>query len=76
MRKEKLCYDQNKTKRKTIPVWKNQRPNNFDSRKNKNKFHKHMGKNYRGYHGNNYKKIKPQDSAVKEPSTALNKCFI
>ena len=29
MRKENLCYDQNKNKRETIPAWKN----NFNPRK-------------------------------------------
>ena len=35
MRKDNFCYDQNKNKRESIPAWKNQRPNNFDSQKNK-----------------------------------------
>ena len=71
MRKEKLCYDQKKNKRESIPAWKNQRKNNFYSRKKKNKFHKHMRN--REYHGNNYKIFKPQDSTIKEPTTVLNK---
>ena len=49
MRKEKLCYDQNKNKRENIPAWKNKRPNNFDPRKKQNKFHKNIENNYRGY---------------------------
>ena len=29
-----------KNKRESIPTWKNQRPNNFDSKRKQNKFHK------------------------------------
>ena len=61
MRKENFCYDQNKNKRERIQPWKN----NFDPRKKKNKFHKNIGNNYRGYQGNNYQGFKPQNSAVK-----------
>ena len=35
MRKENFCYDQNRNKRESIPSWKNQRPNNFDSKRKK-----------------------------------------
>ena len=40
MRKENFCYDQNKNKRESTPAWKNQTPNNFDSKRKQNKFHK------------------------------------
>ena len=50
---------------------KNQRPNNFDSKRKQNKFHKNMGNRHRGYKGNNYKGFKPQDFAV--PWTVPNK---
>ena len=73
MRNANFCYDQNNNKRENIPAWKNKRPNNFDPRKKKNKFHKNSGSNYRGYQGNNYKNFKPKNSAVKEPSTVRNK---
>ena len=73
MRKANLCYNQNKTKRESIPTWKNKRKNNFDPRKKHNKFHKNTRNNYKGYQGNNYKNIKPQNSAVKEPPTTFNK---
>ena len=33
MRKENLCYDQNKNKRENVPAWKNKRTNNFDPKK-------------------------------------------
>ena len=46
---------------------------NFDPRKKNNKFHKNTGNNYKGYQGNNCKKFKPQNSAVKESPTAFNK---
>ena len=39
MRKENFYYDQNKNKRESIPTLKNQRPNNFDSKRKQNKFH-------------------------------------
>ena len=58
MRKAKLCYDQIKNKRESIPALKNQRPNNFDSKRKQNKFHKNMGNNHKGYRGNNYKETK------------------
>ena len=48
-RKENFCYGQNKNKRKNIPSWKNKRPNNFDPRKKKNKFHKNTENNYEVY---------------------------
>ena len=51
MRKENLCYDQNKNKRENVPSWKNKRPNNFDPIKKKNKFLKNTGNNYTGYQG-------------------------
>ena len=73
MRKENFCYDQNKNKRESIPTWKNKGPNNFDPRKNHNKFHKNTGNNYRQYQGNNYQGFKPQNYAIKEPSTVFNK---
>ena len=56
-----------------MPAWKNKRPNNFDPKKKKNKFHKNSGNNYRGYQGNNYNNFKPQISTVKEPSNVPNK---
>ena len=31
MRKENLCYDQNKNKTESIPAWKNQRKNKYRS---------------------------------------------
>ena len=65
MRKENLCYDQNKNKRESILAWKNRRKINFYSRKKKNKFHKHTRNNSREYQGNNYKIFKPQDSTIK-----------
>ena len=71
MRKANFCYDQNKNKRESIQAWKNQRPNNFDSKIKQNKLHKNMGNNHRGYQGNNYKGFKPQYCAV--PSTVPNK---
>ena len=71
MRKAKLFYDQNKNKRESISASKNQRPNNFDSKRKQNKFHKSMRNNHRGYQGNNYKFYKPQDYVV--PSIAPNK---
>ena len=46
-------------------------PNNFDSKRKQNKFHKNMRNNHRTYQGNNYKGFKPQDFAV--PSTVPNK---
>ena len=64
MRKAKLCFDQNKNKRESIPAWKNQRPNNFDLKIKQNKFHKNMGNNHSGYQGNNYKGFKTQDYMV------------
>ena len=39
MMKANFCYDQNKSKRESLPAWKNQRPNNFDSKRKQNKFH-------------------------------------
>ena len=33
MRKTNLCFDQNKNKRESILAWKNQRPNNFYSKR-------------------------------------------
>ena len=71
MRKENLCFDQNKNKRESILAQKNQRPNNFDSNRKKNKFHKIMGNNHRGYQGNNYKGFKLEDFVV--PSVVPNK---
>ena len=53
MRKENLCYDQNKNKRESTLPWKNERKNNFYSRKKKNKFHKQTRNNSREYQGNN-----------------------
>ena len=53
MRKANICYNQNTNKRESIPAWKNQRPNNFDSKGKQIKFHKNMGNNHRGYQGNN-----------------------
>ena len=75
MQKENLCYAQNKNKRKNVPTWKNKMKNNFDPRKKQNKFHKNTRNNYKGYQGNNYKKFKLQNSAVKErePPIAFNK---
>ena len=73
MRKEKFYYDQNKNKRENILSWKNKGPNNFESRKKQNKFHKNTGNCYRGYQGNNYQGFKPQNYAVKEPSNVPNK---
>ena len=32
MQKENFCFDQNKNKRESTPTWKNQRPDNFDSK--------------------------------------------
>ena len=49
MQKENFCFDQNKNKRESIPVWKNQRPGNFDSKGKQNKFHKNRGNNHKGY---------------------------
>ena len=37
MRKDNFCYDQKKNKRESIPAWKNQRENNFDSKRKKEK---------------------------------------
>ena len=73
MRKENLCYNQNKNKKENVLVWKNKRPNNFDPRKKQNKFHKNTWNNYRGYQGNNYQGFKPRNSVVKEPSIVFNK---
>ena len=75
MRKENICYEKNKNKRESIPAWKNKRPNNYDPKKKQNKFHKNLGDNYRGYQGNHYKKFKPQNPAIKEPSNIPNKNF-
>ena len=36
-RRSNLCYDKKKNKRESIPAWKNQTPNNFDSQRKKNK---------------------------------------
>ena len=33
MRKENLCYDQNKNKREDIPNWKNKRCENFEQKR-------------------------------------------
>ena len=71
MRKVNFYYDQNKNKREIISSWKNQRPNNFDSNRKQNKFHRNIGNNHRGYQGNNCKGFKPQDSTV--PSIVPNK---
>ena len=71
MRKDSFCFDQNKNKKESILAWKNQNPNNFDSTRKENKFHKNIGNNHRGYQGNNYKGFKSQDSIV--PSTIPNK---
>ena len=65
MRKEKICYDKNKNKRKSIPIWKTERWDNFDPRKKNNKFHKNIGNNYKGYQGSNYKNFKPNNSTTK-----------
>ena len=40
MRKANFYFDQNKNNKESIPGWKNQRPNNFDSKRKQNKFHK------------------------------------
>ena len=53
MRKDNFGYDQKKNKRESIPTWKNQRLNNFDSKRKQNKFHINMGNYHRGYQGNN-----------------------
>ena len=39
MRKENLCYDQNKNKRESVPTWKTKKKDNFYTRKRNNKFH-------------------------------------
>ena len=43
MRKENLCYNHNKNKRESVPIWKTKRIDNFDPRKKINKFHKIQG---------------------------------
>ena len=57
MREANFCYDQNKNKRESVPIWNTKRPDNFDPRKKNNKFHKNTRNNYKGYQGNNYKKF-------------------
>ena len=75
MRKENLCYEQNKNKRESVPIWKSKRQDNFVPRKKNNKFHKNTGNTYKRYQGNNYENFKPQNSTVKErePPTTFNK---
>ena len=74
MRKENLCYDQNKNKRESVQIWKSKRRDHFDPRKKNNKFHKNTGNNCKWYQGNYHKNFKPQNSVVKErePPTTLN----
>ena len=45
MRKENLCYDQNKNKRESVPNWKTKRRDNFDPRNKNNKFQKNTRNN-------------------------------
>ena len=33
MRKDNLCYEQNKNKREGVPNWKGKRTNNFEQRR-------------------------------------------
>ena len=66
MKKTNFCYDQNKNKRESIPIWKTKGRNNFDPRKKNNKFHKNIVNNYKGHQGNKYKNYKPHNSAVKK----------
>ena len=68
MRKENFCYDQNKNKRESVPIWKSKRRDKFYPRKKNNKFQKNTGNNYEGYQSNNYKNFKPQNYAVKRTS--------
>ena len=48
MRKANLCYDQNKNKRESVPIWKTKTRDNFNPRNKNNKFHKNIGNNYKG----------------------------
>ena len=75
MKKENLCYDQNKNKRENVPNWKTKRCDNFDQGMMNTKFYKNIGNKYKGYEGNNYKGFKPQNPVAteREPPTTLIK---
>ena len=49
MRKENLCYDQNKNKKENIPNWKLKDVTNLIRKKKNTKFYKNTRNNYRGY---------------------------
>jgi len=56
MRKDKICYDQNKSKMDHNANWKGKRANNYNQGKKGNRFNnKNVGNTYKGYSGTNFK---------------------
>ena len=72
IRKENLCYDQNKN-RNNVTSWKSKRPENFEHKRKVKKFHKNQGPNFQSYQGNNFKGNKLQPNKEKEIPTSYHK---